>query len=436
MAVMNVAQFAQELKMPTAALLEQLNKAGVVKQGENDMVSEQDKSRLLEYLRRSHGEAGSKSKITLTRRETTAIKAADSTGKARTIQVEVIKKRVLVRRETPETVHAEAAAPAAPREDPELIARREAEARRQGELRARQEAELREKQEREQRLRREMEQKHRPAAEAAPVVAEAPAAPVEAPEVVAVAPPAPVEAAPPAPSEPPRPAARVTQRPAPDAGRGPRPAGDANRGTAAPTERARVAEATPGTLHVKPGDANKAPAKKGAKQPTTGWRDDAAKKRGIKTRGDIAPSSGWRGGPKGRNHGRDDGFHGHNQPVEAVVREVHVPETITVAELAHKMSLKAAEVIKALMKMGQMVTINQALDQETAMIVVEELGHKAFAAKLDDPDAFLTDEAAQVRHAEALPRAPVVTVMGHVDHGKTSLLDYIRKSRVASGEAG
>jgi len=144
----------------------------------------------------------------------------------------------------------------------------------------------------------------------------------------------------------------------------------------------------------------------------------------------------WRGGPRARNRDRDrDDQPQVSAPVEQRIIEVHVPETITVAELAHKMAIKASEVIKQLMKLGQMVTINQPLDQDTAMIVVEEMGHKAIVAALDDPEAF-TDEEDSATQSESLPRAPVVTVMGHVDHGKTSLLDRIRQARVAAGEAG
>ena len=169
---------------------------------------------------------------------------------------------------------------------------------------------------------------------------------------------------------------------------------------------------------------------------SSSWAPESRKKRSP-TRGDSGDASrdGWRNRRRKRHgeHDRDDARHA--APVVQRAIEVHVPETITVAELAHKMAVKASEVIKTLMGLGQMVTINQPLDQDTAMIVVEEFGNVAIEADLDDPEAF-TEEEVQAQAGEALPRPPVVTVMGHVDHGKTSLLDYIRRSKVATGEAG
>ena len=437
MAEVTVEQLAAVVGAPVERLLQQMKDAGVSKTSGNQSVSDSEKKQLLAHLKRVHGEAGAgsePSKITLKRKTVSKMKVSGSSGKNKVVNVEVRKKRTYVKREADENQpqskdgdrpsgnqheargddqRRDGQAPRrdgqAPRRDGQAP-RRDGQAPRRDGQAPRQDGQA---PRRDGQAPRRDGQAPRNDGQAPRRDGQAPRRDGQAPRRDGQAP------------------RRDGQAPRRDdrsgaPARGPRPAAAPSFGDAPPPPPAddRKTRNKRGSAAAGKGkdrrDNDDRPRRSGDKRGRDGRRDD--RRGGRRQSRTIAPES--------------MAAHGFTKPTAPIVHEVSIPETITVAELANKMAVKAADVIKAMFKMGSMVTINQVIDQDTASIVVEEMGHKFKLTKADAIEDSLADDQKSEVTVEGSPRAPVVTVMGHVDHGKTSLLDYIRKSRVQAGEAG
>ncbi|TMO86123.1 translation initiation factor IF-2 [Pseudoalteromonas spongiae] len=417
MAEVSIDKLASDIGTTVDKLVQQFKDAGIEK-SPSDQVTEDEKNQLLDHLSRAHGGEGTSAptRMTLQRKSKSTLSVPSGSGKAKSVQVEVRKKRTYVKKSALEEQAAEQAAEQA-RIEAEQQAQQEAE------LKAKQEAELKAKQEAERKAKEEAERKAKAEANAEPK-AKAPEAPKMTAEEKAEEERLQREAE--------EAAKRKVEEEAKRAEEEAKRLAEENEARWKAEEEERKRREETADYHSTSSEAARLAEDESDMKEEQSARRSSKKKK--KKEDAPAPRGKGKAAKKGKLKAPQSLQHGFQKPTQEVTRDVRISETITVAELASRMAVKGTEVIKTMMKMGEMVTINQVLDQETASLVAEEMGHKVVLVKENElEEKVLSDRGDE---GEQAPRAPVVTVMGHVDHGKTSTLDYIRSKNVVDGEAG